>query len=66
MLRHCQRLLCCCFATLVVSGTAYIVLLDGGADDENAVMETIKHSADPQNNDDQIGVNGTKHTLQHV
>eukprot|EP00611_Tribonema_gayanum_P019879 TRINITY_DN3535_c0_g1_i1.p1 TRINITY_DN3535_c0_g1~~TRINITY_DN3535_c0_g1_i1.p1 ORF type:complete len:267 (-),score=44.06 TRINITY_DN3535_c0_g1_i1:321-1121(-) len=33
----------------LVPGTTFIVLLDGGADDESAVLRTIRHFADPAN-----------------
>eukprot|EP00611_Tribonema_gayanum_P009500 TRINITY_DN192_c0_g1_i2.p1 TRINITY_DN192_c0_g1~~TRINITY_DN192_c0_g1_i2.p1 ORF type:complete len:285 (+),score=41.52 TRINITY_DN192_c0_g1_i2:96-857(+) len=33
----------------VVPGTTFIVLLDGGADDEEAVLRTIRYFADPAN-----------------
>ncbi len=32
-----------------VPGTTFIVLLDGGADDESAVMSTLRHFAEPTN-----------------
>ncbi|KAG5183911.1 hypothetical protein JKP88DRAFT_255634 [Tribonema minus] len=33
----------------LIPGTTFIVLLDGGADDEEAVMRSLRHFADPRN-----------------